>query len=140
MPANSRRRSSRAYYHDPIPESRQIGYYEDPRRSGQLVRRATYDGYDRDRREPPLKNRDVKLHYPDPDDMVDLKARDREMYAENYQRDSVKDEYMDRQESDVRRRESRMDDLEWGRDQRRYSRYDDGYGGYGGYGGGGYHH
>ena len=132
MPANSRRRSSRAYYAEPIPEQRQIGYNDDPRRSGTMVRRSTYDSaYDHDRRDPPLRNRDVKLHYPD--DMVDLKAQERYRYAEDYQKESVKDEFMDRKEGDIRRRESRMDGLEWEREQRRYSRYDDPYGQGGGY-------
>ena len=129
-PAYSRRRPSKAYYAEPIPESRQIGYYDDPRPMGPLVRRSTYDAYERG--EPPLRTRDVHLHYPS-DDMVDLKRRNRERYAEDYQRESVKDEYMDRQERDVTGRERRMDDLEWEKDRRRSARYDDGYGYGGGY-------
>ena len=123
MPADSRRRS-RAYYADPIPESRQIGFYDDPRQSGPLVRRSTYDAYEP--REVPLRSRDVRLHYPS--EMVDLRARER--YVEDYQRESVKDDYLDRHERAVRGREDRMDDLEYGRPglQRRSTGYDRGYG------------
>ena len=129
-PGYARRRSSRAYYPEPIPESRRIGYYEDPRRSGALARRSTYDDrYPRERRDSGLTSRDVKLHYPG--DMVDLKAQERYRYAEDYQSESVKDEVMDRRERDIRRREDRVSDAEW--DNRRFGHYDEGYGGGGGY-------
>jgi hypothetical protein len=144
----SRRKST--FYNEPIPEDRRIGFSDDPYSAGPLVRRSTYDnGYDHP---PPqhrysrnyeemVRPRDVKLHYPG-EDMVDLKSRERdfgrERYAEDYQRESVKDDYIDRRERNIGRREDRMDDLERDRDRDRDAgryyehrdgggRYDDGY-------------
>lgn len=153
-PAATRRRKS-GYYADPIPEDRRIGFSSDPYAPGPLVRRSTYDNsYDQSlphrysrNYEETFRPRDVKLHYPG-EDMVDLKARERdfgrERYVEDYQSQSVKDDFEDRRERNIGRREERMDDLEGARyyghghghgqrdrdregDRYRDERYDDGY-------------
>lgn len=144
------RRFSRGYSYDAIPESRQIDYY--PPTSGAMVRRRSDYAPGDDLRSP--RSRPVELHYPN--EMVDLKARDREHRAEGYMRDAVRDQFMDQREMDIRRREQAIDEQEWEDERRRreaedrrreddayYSsrRYrgdDDGY--RGGIAGGGYYH
>jgi hypothetical protein len=96
------------YYHEPIPEQRQIGYQHDDR-PGQLVRRSTYDDG------PPRTRPSVELHYPG--DMVDLKARERA--AEGYMNSQVRDDYLDRREKEVDRRERQIDEAEFETEERR---------------------
>ena len=91
------------YYHDPIPESRQIGYEPHRDAPGPLVRRSTYD----DGRKP-------ILHYPsERDGMVDLKARDRMSMADGYMNQNIRDENLDRRERDVGMRERELDRKQW---------------------------
>ena len=93
--AGSRRYSMNrgGYYHDPIPESRQIGYHDDPQpqpQPGPLVRRSTYD----DGRRPVVFQ----------SDMVDLKQRS----ADAYMNDNLRDHELSRREREVEKREREL--------------------------------